>query len=485
MFSRTVNTASQERSPASSIVEGVRARVAASRVQDQYPTPKFLRELFKDYEVFRTFPYPGMTVPGAETIKERCKDIGITSVSNAFFRDLVNCAGGGGITSGKYQSKIIRETTASSLPKVSKKAELKKIKERIAYHEGICEFLESIPWRRIPGDCAIDKACIVLKMLQHLDAVPGNDSGMTLPIGFGKEGGEIDTLLEKLETFDTLDIELMSGSESSGGQEAGTRSHPGLKKRCQIAEKVLSDPTYSALAEISRRLDEFPQFNPTTLRDRRVTMSSPERITRPIRSLDEVSRMPSIHWSLYDAHRSLFLYRAASHQLTVTERVNEPLTQKQLLYLLIDSSGSMTKPDFKPVGAALAVLLNRLRAVSEGDAELYYRMFDIAAYEQNAVKNFSDAQRAMAALQENNFAGGDTKIAVALNTGVESIRKLVAQSHLRQPDLVLVTDGKDAVNLPPDFFNGIVLHLVLLNGSNPALEKLAEGTGGAVIKISF
>ena len=68
----------------------------------------------------------------------------------------------------------------------------------------------------------------------------------------------------------------------------------------------------------------------------------------------------------------------------------------------------MVTPDYKPVGAALAVLLNRLRAVSKGEAEFYFAPFDVGVYRESHVWCTQSARDAMNDLRRNNFSGGGT-----------------------------------------------------------------------------
>ena len=125
---------------------------------------------------------------------------------------------------------------------------------------------------------------------------------------------------------------------------------------------------------------------------------------------------------------------------------------------------------------ASGILMNRLKAVMSGDAELYFRFFD-----SKLGKEFhcSDAEEAKGAMQElKNFSGGSTAIQKCVEEAHKRIEELIKEGANYRPELVVITDGDDSFNLKPAAVAGTKVHAFVVEAKNEALVSFAKATGG-------
>jgi uncharacterized protein with von Willebrand factor type A (vWA) domain len=203
---------------------------------------------------------------------------------------------------------------------------------------------------------------------------------------------------------------------------------------------------------------------------------------RQLRDPHELPRIDRHQWALLERAPLLFWQRVMSREMCVRERVTST-NKKQLLYLLIDCSGSMRENEGKRIGAACGVLMNRLRAVIEGKAELYYRFFDGDVHTEHHVKTREEAIRAMKQVLQTNYSGGSTDINKAIRAGQDRIERISKDGTLHRPHLVVVSDGGDSISLKANDMKETTLHAVLCMCTNSDLTKLAQGTGGLALHV--
>jgi uncharacterized protein with von Willebrand factor type A (vWA) domain len=150
--------------------------------------------------------------------------------------------------------------------------------------------------------------------------------------------------------------------------------------------------------------------------------------------------------------------------------------------MLIDVSGSMNSVE--RIGTACGILMNRLKAVVAGDAELYYRFFDGDAYEEHCVRTKAEALEAMRRVLKKNFSGGSTSIDNALRAGIRGVHAKLKEGSLIKPHIVVVSDGCDQISVTKSELGDVVLHAFLCGGSNETLTSLAKASKGVGVVIS-
>lgn len=195
-----------------------------------------------------------------------------------------------------------------------------------------------------------------------------------------------------------------------------------------------------------------------------------------IRGIEQLGELPRASQQVFALPTRLMMYHAVAGNLAV----REPATRRdkrQLIYMIVDATGSMQG---LPIGRAAGVVLNRLEAVIKGDAELYLRFFDTdlgeTEYHANSIES---ARQLMEVITDpNTYSGGSTNFVRPLTDASTRVHALVSSGALRDPELVMVTDG-DAVVPGPSVLSGVKLHTIQV-GDAPVLPlaELARSTGG-------
>ena len=135
--------------------------------------------------------------------------------------------------------------------------------------------------------------------------------------------------------------------------------------------------------------------------------------------------------------------------------------------------------DGERIAKAGGVLLNRLKAVMAGEAEVYFRFFDGSPRQEHHAATPEQAKALMShVLERSNFSGGSTDIRAAVRAAVERIEELLASGEqLYKPEIVLVSDGEAAVPSREDL-GGVRLHVFNVECAQAELVELARSTGG-------
>lgn len=159
-------------------------------------------------------------------------------------------------------------------------------------------------------------------------------------------------------------------------------------------------------------------------------------------------------------------------ELNVKEKV-KPEEKKQILYMLLDDSGSMgckIKQTY-----VRAVLLNRLESVVDGKSELQFCLYESNRYGFHEVKDKKDAQKLYKTISLRRPRGGGTYIGNVLQ---ETINEIHNKEGYHDPEIMIVCDGDDHVNPEKVDPKGVRINVVLLGTTNPGLQTLATQTGG-------
>jgi uncharacterized protein with von Willebrand factor type A (vWA) domain len=122
--------------------------------------------------------------------------------------------------------------------------------------------------------------------------------------------------------------------------------------------------------------------------------------------------------------------------------------------------------------------MNRLKAVIEGEAELYVRLFDSDLKQEYYASNSAEAKELIKHFTEKNYSGGSTKISGCARKAQKRIEEIIAKGSTYKPELVIITDGDDSIDLTTKDFAGTKVHSFVVEQSNQKLTDLAVATGG-------
>jgi uncharacterized protein with von Willebrand factor type A (vWA) domain len=163
----------------------------------------------------------------------------------------------------------------------------------------------------------------------------------------------------------------------------------------------------------------------------------------------------------------------------VRERVTR-IEKKQAIFILVDGSGSMSgKRHFKATG----VVMNRLKAVLSGDAEVFVSVFDTSMGKVERASTPEEARKLIKKFAEGNFSGGGTDIAAAVRTAHKFIEKAIADgAALYRPEVVVLTDDDTSItSLKKAEIPGTRVHGFAMECQNKSLVAFAQSTGGVGI----
>ncbi len=451
-----------------------------------------VKDNYENYNFFLTSPRSQNSIPSDDQIKNELKrnQFDLDPKYYGLVREFANQASGGRTNPSAYWRGLDEKEYERLVQQKNNAAEPFDKKNFKNYLDNIQTLLEKINFKKIPGFNGTQKACVLLKVLNE-QAKKYNFKGITEMLKGSEKLPDLKNLIKPLNDLDSLsNIEqyLLSDEEVSKEEQGmiaggcGKNLHLGLEHTRSVTHKLMSTEIMQRIAAVSGILKGFNQLKPTTIDPKSISQFQTEKKHYPIQNLSQLAKLDPRSWALYLEDPSLFWHSVTNHELMIREAKNDRTNDsKQLLYMLIDSSGSMDS--VSRIGTALAVLLNRLEAVCEGKAELFYRFFDAHAYQEYHTLNFKDAKEALKRVKNKNFSGGSTSIDNALRTSVDRIVSLTSKEKLEKPEIAIVTDGEDEVSFSKSDLKGCILHCFFCGGSNSKLEQLAKQSGGVVIKL--
>lgn len=434
-------------------------------------------------EIFRT-SVEGYLAPSREEMRDAAEKVGLRSYSRDLTIDLANLAAGGKVNPPSKYSDAVMQRVLERLEKPDSDGEWKlsngrwtkekseiiadRHKTQMAYHQNVCDFLSEIDMGRFEGETPLEQAMSCLKLLSKLKGGNGGgEDGEPLPIfQEGSPEGVAHQLHDSIDSVDTLsetEKELMGET-------------PEMSKR-EIAEDMMGDK--SIWLTISRQLDSLSKMQVRKCKKQEADPNGEEVITRSINGFDELSKLSKSEWASYQTSRSYFWYRVAGKQARVRERVIT-IEKKQLLFIMVDCSGSMDSGN--RIAKACGILMNRLKAVIAGEAELYFSFFDTELVKVYSVKTPEEAKSLMETLRNKNFSGCSTNIDGCMKQAKAEIDKIIAEGATYRPELVVVTDGDDTISSTAKDFAGTKVHAFVVEKRNPKLVDLAKATGGVGIE---
>ena len=453
---------------------------------------------------FRTNPPATYIPPNAEEMREVAGRVGLGGFSRDLVADLCNLAAGGALQPPSAYLETVRRQVEDklsapnsngewSLPKGGSTKDRQEAinantEKAMRYHQNVCDFLQTADLEQFPGATPLEQAMSLLKLLSKQEGGSGGgEGGEPLPIfqDNDRPEGVAEKLHETMELAESLDESEEEMLDPDGnwendaeqdGQESGSSELQALK----VAEDLVDGSDKRVMLEISRHLDRF-----TKLQVRRQKLVQPDPAgdeirNRPIKHLGELNRVSKTAWATRQEQPTHFLYQAVTGQLPVRERVTRQ-EKKQVIFILVDGSGSMSgRKHHKATG----VVMNRLKAVVDGDAEVWVSVFDTQMSEPSHATNAEEARGLIKQFRQGNFRGGGTDIASAVKAAHAFIEeKMKAGEALWRPEVVVLTDeDSSAQGLRKSDIKGTRVHGFAIERKNPSLVAFAKSTGGVGIE---
>ncbi|MFA6272091.1 MAG: VWA domain-containing protein [Patescibacteria group bacterium] len=444
-------------------------------------------------------------------MREVANGVGLKSFSRDLVSDLCNIAAGGSVNSPSFYREIVRERVEETLPAPNRFGEwiypvrgkngikyfessndkqmivTAHTEEAMRYHQNVCDFLQVVDLSRFPGGSPLKQAMSLLKLLsKQQGGQGGGEGGEPLPIFTDNDRpeGTAEALHETIDTVDSLSAEeqdildpegknhSVEDSTQSDGQRSG---HSGLN-RLAVAEDLVEGSDKRVMLDISRTLDDFTKLQARRQVRMEQDPTGEEVRQRPMRSLNELSRVAKSALALRQQSSGYFLYQAVTGQIPVRERVTR-MERKQAIFILVDGSGSMRgRKHWKATG----VVMNRLKAVLTDDAVVWVSVFDTQLGKVQRAGTPDEARNLIREFAAGNFSGGGTDIATSVKAAHAFIQKEIESgAALYRPEVVVLTDEDSSVSgvAKPDI-PGTRVHGFAMEVSNPSLVAFARSTGG-------
>jgi uncharacterized protein with von Willebrand factor type A (vWA) domain len=271
------------------------------------------------------------------------------------------------------------------------------------------------------------------------------------------------------------------GKNMSAGTETGftAKGKRVLKNAMHLADSQLAD-----VLRISRKMKSFSKLKTAKIQEFTPDAEGSQVRNRVMQNYGELTRIKSEQYAQKVVTPNLFNYRSVTNQYMIRER-GRFLEKKQLLYVLVDCSGSMLEEGNRRINMAAGILVNRLMAVAKGDANVYWRFFDTVAHDVTFVDDKSKAQASISKILETDqYSGGGTNFDVAIYKAVEHIESLKETMKFAKPEIFMITDGGCSCSVKREQLKGIKLHAGIVAHESPhQLQQLVGATGGAYINF--
>lgn len=433
---------------------------------------------------FRTSPPPDYISPTREEMTEAAKKVNLSGFAPSLVADLANMAAGGVINPpSSYKNEVLAQVQSTLHDKP--KEWVKAVNEKIKYHQKVIDFILAVngDMARTPGNTPLEKAMWLLKLLaKKSGGQPGSSDGETLPIFSNSDAKpesvakELKELVEVVNSLTEDEQDMLDPDQSNvdKNESDGSRDGTNPLRALKIAEDMMGDKR--VMLDVSRHLDQLTQMQVHRRKEPKPDPDGDERRSRPITNLAEMGKLGQTEWALRKVAPAYFMYRVATGEAQIKERITIQ-DKKQAIVICLDGSGSMGgRKHWKASG----VVMNRLKAVISGDAEVWIFVFDTESREIGHAATPEEARALIKKFAGNNFKGGGTNISDAVKAGHKFIEgKIKEGALLCRPEIVLLTDEDSSVSgLSVSDIPGTRVHGFAMEVKNPALVKFAKSTGG-------
>ena len=162
-------------------------------------------------------------------------------------------------------------------------------------------------------------------------------------------------------------------------------------------------------------------------------------------------------------------------ELSLKEKV-KPEEKKQMLTVLLDDSSSMNC--IKKQAYVRALMMNRLESVVEGKSKLNFYSFESTRYNPHTAETKEEAAKLYEHIVKRRPSGGGTNVGSCLQ---ETINEIHNVPGYHKPEILIINDGDDYVDVDNIDTKGVRINAVLLGRENPNMRKLCEKTNGFII----
>lgn len=441
--------------------------------------------------------------PSASDIKQMAKEVGVARYNTSLVQDLCNIqAGGDFVPSSQLEKELIKNITRiNGELKLASDGDYKfrgewlrdenghcvsdlddaqtiVAKQQVKYHKKIQDFVRTLDFSNVPGHSPLEKSLGLLKILSS------------------QEGGSPEDI-EDDECGNALPIFSENNRDKKDPEEMARRINEVLENVSDMDEhekilcNITGDGSNSPLAlaadmldgkdimlKIKRDLDKLCALQTTKHCVMRADSNGAEIRYRPMQDISEIARLHPTEFIYPEAYRN---YRWMNSVAQVRERCSK-IDKKMLLYIICDCSGSMGGDKFLKAGG---VVMNRLKAVLRGEADLWLAFFHNRLGEEfkASSENIPEVRKLMSHIKASNFDQGGTSIARCTKEAIARIEKKRKQDpKLVAPELLVITDGDDNTSsLTVGHLHGIRLNTVIVGGHNQHLINVSRQSGGVGI----
>ena len=444
--------------------------------------------------------------PSDTDIREAAERVSLNTYSPQLVRDISNIAAGGDVIpssqwrdqlksqvktpdinkDGKYEYKVYKHYAKTAYTTGDADRAREHEEERmVKANERVCEFIRHLDMSKIAGNSPLEKAVLTLKTIAESDCSNGSGDfdGEDLPIFSDKRADKaadsINNIFDTITTLDDVESSLLEDEEQKDDTEDSDKQGGSGHGSGMRTVSMIQDMTNGAKdwVNVARNLENLTRFRVSKSNTFKPDIEGDDIQKRQIAGLHEIGKISEIEYALPSVYRML---KVITGQTLIKERVSRE-DKQQLLYVIIDCSGSMNYGQ-NAINKAGGVLFNRLKAVVKEEAQMYFRFFDTKLFKEHFAGNKTQARECMKLFKNSAYNGGGTDIPSCLRDAVDRIQELLQHGEVSErPELVIVTDGADDVKeLKPIEFtrHNLRLHVFNVGETNKALAQLARDTGG-------
>jgi hypothetical protein len=247
-----------------------------------------------------------------------------------------------------------------------------------------------------------------------------------------------------------------------------------------IATRLTTDKKLGTVLDVARNLRGRVGLGTSRSNTLILDKEGAEFVLGNIRSADEIHYLLPSERILGGIREDLLLHRIVTGDALVRRRASR-VRKRQLLYCLIDGSGSMRCG--QSIQMAAGVMMNRLSAVARGDGVLFYRFFDAKLSDEYLVTDPASVSEHLRRVLSFPYNVEKSHLQEAVTTTLERMKQIEREGEYDRPHLLVISDGDAKFDIPVSLLRGSVVHAVLIDGRNEGLEKIVKYTGGTLVKL--